>query len=166
MKGATTAIVMLQSRLNVVIETMSAPSIPPITTAAHCDRCQHADHPALRYCRAERQQNPVNGHAENDLRRQQPEVKRLQPHTAHVDAAEGEKEHQEDERRSNHSAAGRFQRRDRPAEHRPDHHTERHRNGAEVMRMREGHLSPTAPGLWPKCPCRRPVRQAASRQRP
>ena len=25
---------MLQSRLNVVIETMSAPSIPPITTAA------------------------------------------------------------------------------------------------------------------------------------
>lgn len=135
----------------------------------HGDGGQHADHAPLRHHRIERPEQQVYPHAGRDLEEQHPGMEHARPHVAGTDPAEGEKEHQKDQRRRNHVVRPRLDRRHGAAQQRPDHHAERHGDRLHVAAEFFGQphrIRRAARALWPKCPCRRPGRPGASTLRP
>ena len=93
---------------------------------------QHTDHGTLRHDVVQRPQQQVDRDADHDLKRQQPDVQHRGFHLFGADAAEGDEEHQEDQRRRDHLMAGGFEGRNRSAQQRPHHHGRRHGDGPYV----------------------------------
>ena len=93
---------------------------------------QDADHRPLRHDLVERPQHEVDADAGRDLDYQQPQVHHRGPHLARLHAAEGDEEHQENERRGNHLSRPALQCRDGAAQQGTDDHGRRHGDGLDV----------------------------------
>lgn len=93
---------------------------------------QDADHRPLRHDLVERPQHEVDADAGRDLDYQQPQVHHRGPHLARLHAAEGDEEHQENERRGNHLSRPALQCRDGAAQQGADDHGRRHGDGLDV----------------------------------
>ena len=148
----------------------------------HRHGSQHADHRPLRHDGIERMQGDIDAQARHGLDQQQPEMKHRGLHLPGLDAAEGDEEHQENQCRGDHLPRPGLQSRHLTAEERPDDHGRRHGHGLYVAVQRFEHMHdpaylpsgrsrapgpmPAAPSPWPRSPCRRHGRPAASTPRP
>lgn len=93
---------------------------------------QDADHRPLCHDLVERTQHEVDADAGRDLDYQQPQVHHRGPHLVRLHAAEGDEEHQENERRGNHLSRPALQCRDGAAQQGADDHGRRHGDGLDV----------------------------------
>ena len=113
----------------------------------HRHGSQHADHRPLRQNEVQRTQQQKNPDAGHRLNQQQPHMEHRRLHLAGFHAAEGDEQHQEDQRRGDHLPRQLLQRRDRTAQQRPDNHGRRHGDGLHVavQVFQQVHFKPAAP---------------------
>ena len=123
------------------------PQHTPDDHRGHRHGGQHADHRSLRQDDVQRPQQQKNPDADHRLKQQQPHVEHRRLHLAGLHAAEGDEQHQENQRRGDHLPRKLLQRRDRTAQQRPDNHGRRHGDGLHitVQMFQQVHFKPAAP---------------------